>query len=46
MVVDVAEVVVDCSARAGGARCWGRLLRGWLGLAMVVGRNDRGVRLL
>ena len=37
---------LDRSARAGGARCWGRLLRGWLGLAMVVGGNDRGVRLL
>ena len=48
MVVGVAEVVglLARSFSQGCARCWGRLLRGWLGLAMVVGGNDRGVWLL
>ena len=36
----------NCLAREEGAMYWGRLLRGWLGLAMVVGRNNQGVWLL
>ena len=40
MVVGVAEVVGLLAQSFGHTRCWGRLLRGWLGLAMVVGGND------
>ena len=35
---------LDRLARVEGARCWGMLLRDWLGLAMVVGGNGEAGR--